>query len=110
VDAILSYYDISEEQFGNYRVETMKIVIPGNVTAKLVPVGTYIIGGKGRVDLIGPNLKEVKLLLVPANMTRDGTEFQFKSSLSANDKTESVSEEEMEWTWKIATPSPYLLF
>jgi hypothetical protein len=110
VETILSDYDISENKLGNYCVETMKIVIPGNVTvqAQLVPVGTYILGGRGRVDLISPTVKDAKLLFVPANMTSVVAGLQFIGILSGNDKTKPVAEE-IEWAWKILTPPPDLL-
>ncbi len=43
----------SEERSGSYPVESLEIRI-GRSTVELVPVGTWIIGAQGRVDMRGP--------------------------------------------------------
>lgn len=106
----LSFHSaITEEQLGKYNVETMRIGLQGdgNAQAELVPVGTFVIGARGRVDLVGPTGKTVKLLLVNKNETRAGAKRQvFPANL--HDGATREAEGQAEWAWKIATPPPDL--
>ena len=69
---------ISEEYIGDYEVDSYTISI-GKNKIKLDPIGTNIIGAKGRVDMIGPYGK-VRFVLDIEKRTGG--------------------------TWKIATPPP----
>ena len=54
---------ITEENIGSYEVHTITIVI-GKTKIELEPIGTLLIGAKGRVDMKGPK-GSVKIVLVP---------------------------------------------
>jgi hypothetical protein len=57
--------EIFEEYIGSYSAKALNIEL-GSYKLKLQPIGTNIIGAKGRVDLIGANGK-VKFVLVNKN-------------------------------------------
>lgn len=50
-----SYTDksITEEYIGSYSVKKMDLKLVGNILT-FEPIGTLLIGAKGRIDLIGP--------------------------------------------------------
>ncbi len=99
--------EITEEQMGKYGVETGNIVLQGdsNGQAHLHPVGTFIIGARGRVDLTGPTGKTVKLLLVEKKAKSARTRINEPFS-SYPERQKPKTEGEAEWVWKIATPPP----
>ncbi len=49
----ISYADISisEEYLGNYSVKKMIITFFNNEKIELIPIGLYIVGAKGRIDM-----------------------------------------------------------
>lgn len=51
-----------EEALGSYEIESAKVRL-GTKTLSIVPVGTFVIGAFGRVDVTGPNGKVTWLLL-----------------------------------------------
>ena len=53
---------IFEESIGEYEAQTVTISLGAN-KLKLNPIGTNLIGAKGRIDLIGPNGK-IRFVLV----------------------------------------------
>lgn len=60
-DAIaVTQHRITEEALGTYDAPGLEVRI-GTATVRFVPVASVIIGGHGRVDVIGPN-GEVKLI------------------------------------------------
>ncbi|MEO5371314.1 MAG: hypothetical protein H7833_14670 [Magnetococcus sp. DMHC-1] len=53
LDYIVEEIEIHEERLGTYTVPSMKIQL-GSEEVKLEPMGLVIIGGLGRIDMIGP--------------------------------------------------------
>ncbi len=75
--------DLNEENIGTYSAEQMILRI-GRQEVDLVPIGTLLIGSKGRVDVIGPAGKAEMLLVAVA----------------------SKPASEVEWEWRIVTRPP----
>lgn len=92
-----------EEHIGRYHCKTMKIKIAADEVL-LNPIGTIIIGSRGRVDLEGKN-GTAKLVFVP----EDASGPKIKVSVSVDhqgygkERGKTVSEK---YVWKIATPPP----
>lgn len=96
--------DLFEEGIGYYTARKMIIEI-GPQQVSLIPVGTMLIGSKGRVDAKGPS-GSFRLILVNKNST--GPVVRVTVSLEPNAKA-LVSEEtqqKIEWTWKIVSEGP----
>ncbi|MBF0137196.1 MAG: hypothetical protein HQL65_13230 [Magnetococcales bacterium] len=53
LDYVVEEIEIHEERLGTYTVPSMKIQL-GSEEVKLEPMGLVIIGGLGRIDMIGP--------------------------------------------------------
>jgi hypothetical protein len=99
--------EIFEEYIGSYSAKALNIEL-GSHKLKLEPIGTNIIGAKGRVDLIGANGK-VRFVLVNKNASTP------KIKLSVSIKGEEPPKEEkepkvIEWEWKIATRPPRIQY
>lgn len=62
-------YQISEENLGDYSAIGLKVKI-GAQEVEFVPIASVIIGGYGRVDVVGP-AGEVKLIAADAEKFRD---------------------------------------
>jgi hypothetical protein len=94
---------IHEEFSGEYEVPALDIIFAGK-TVRLDPIGTMLIGAKGRVDLIGKN-GTVALILVDKKL--DGPNIQvkmFTSKKEAKDYEEKKKGEQpkvVEWEWKV---------
>jgi len=99
---------IIEDYIGEYSAKVIQIEL-GPHTIKLEPVGTNLIGAKGRVDLIGANGK-VKFVLV--DKTSSGP--RIKMTVWVNGEKPPADREEgkkdAEWGWKIATPPPSIQY
>lgn len=87
---------INEEYVGSYDVASLEIQI-GVVNVRFDPIGTNLIGVKGRVDMHGPN-GTVKFVLVPETAS---------SPMLPKDELEPVVEE---WVWKISTRHPNIRY
>ena len=55
---------INEDYIGNYDVRSLEVSIGAAITIHFDPIGTNLIGAKGRVDMHGPH-GTVRFLLVP---------------------------------------------
>ncbi len=98
---------IFEEYVGAYSVQVLNIEL-GNHKLNLEPIGTNLIGAKGRVDLIGANGK-VKFVLVNKN----SSEPKIKVSVWIEGEESPKKDEEpsvIEWGWKIATSPPRIKY
>ena len=93
---------LHEEFIGDYSADTMALDIGTN---KIVfdPIGTNLIGAKGRVDMQSAK-GSVKFVLVPADATAMSWRFRVTEGLEPAPK-EPVAPVE-NWAWKIATPPP----
>lgn len=102
-----SVKSIIEDGLGEYEVNTATIKI-GPSEIKLEPIGTNVIGAKGRVDMNGLN-GTVKFVLVDQEASEPRTSVPIwirgekPPPLPAKPKC-------IKWTWKISTPPPYLRY
>jgi len=101
--------ELFEEDLGTYPVRTMTIQI-GRQRTTLTPVGTRLIGSKGRVDVDGPYGKAA-LVLVDKDATSPRPRVRVRI-IDPKEKAqpEIENEKKIEWAWKIATPPPALQY
>ena len=92
-----------EEYIGSYKVDALDIIL-GDTKITLTPIGTNLIGAKGRVDMKGPR-GTVKFVLVPKDLS--GPEISIQVIIQGE---EASAKEEVkpitDWEWKISTPPP----
>ena len=93
--------NLHEEQLGSYEAKQLKIAI-GRHVITLTPVGTFLIGARGRVDMKGP-FGMVKFVIVPPASTG------VRVLLNPN-KKDKVFVPPENWVWKIATPPPRISY
>lgn len=95
---------MNEQIIGNYEAESLVLEIGANKVC-FDPIGRYVIGARGRVDMNGPH-GTVKFLLVP----KDAASPLFgvrRVSITEKPPPDSEPMEHIsEWTWKIGTPPP----
>jgi len=107
-----SKIDIYEEALGSYTVQQMKIKI-GKKTAKLIPIGTILIGTKGRVDMTG-DAGTIRFILADKQAT--GPKIEIKVFLSEEEKRKDEEKRKkaikpkIDWTWKITTNPPRIKY
>jgi hypothetical protein len=98
--------ELNEENIGPYLAPVMIIRI-GRKTINLEPVGTLLIGSRGRVDVIGPTSRS-QLLLLDSKLTslRQLVRVSpgFRGETPASPTTRSASE--IDWAWRIVTRPP----
>jgi hypothetical protein len=111
--AQIDYRNVSlnEEFLGVYETRQMILKI-GRFTVTLTPIGTMLIGVKGRVDVQGPSGRATLFLvsklatsarsLIHVTIRRPGDPPPSRSS------PEPIRQ--IEWTWKIGTPPPEMKF
>lgn len=102
---------IFEEYIGRYSAKALNIEL-GHHKLRLEPVGTIIIGARGRVDLIGAN-GTVKFVLV--NKQLSGPKIKADIRIKGEEPPEEPPEKSgtsdvAEWDWKIATPPPHITY
>ncbi|MBK1782599.1 hypothetical protein JHL22_15405 [Advenella sp. WQ 585] len=97
---------ITEEYIGSYTAPEM-IINLGNEQVILTPVGTNLIGAKGRVDIAG-RLGSAQLVLIDAN-TRNVND-PLRKPESENQEPTNESEEKKAlpktWEWKFVSAPP----
>lgn len=97
---------INEEYIGSYEVASLEVQI-GAVNVRFDPIGTNLIGAKGRVDMHGPH-GTVKFVLVSKTASSPTVRVIIRDSSSeTKDEPEPIVEE---WAWKIATRSPNIKY
>ena len=97
--------DLNEEGVGSYPARQMILRI-GRQEVDIVPIGTFFIGSKGRVDVIGPAGK-VEILLVDSK--RELLRPQVLVTVGVGRKSPGIQSEmprEIEWDWRIVSRPP----
>lgn len=96
--------NITEDDIGSYYAKKMDLILAGK-RLTFDPIGTLLIGTKGRIDLIGPR-GTIKFLL--ADRLSKGLEFKFtttvitgKDSEKPIEKEQTIDKKSTEWVWKI---------
>ena len=85
--------NLTEENIGTYSVKCMKIDFAGQ-SILLSPVGTLLIGTKGRIDMEGA---KGKIQFILADKNSNG----MKVNISINKKEDESEPKAIDWTWKI---------
>jgi hypothetical protein len=100
--------DLNEENIGSYRAPVMILKI-GRQEITMTPVGTLLIGSKGRVDVEGPTGR-AHLLLV--NSQASGPTMKVRISIGGNSEPPALeaAPKEIKWAWKIATSPPIIRY
>lgn len=93
-----------EEEYGSYVIKKMSIVIKGQQVV-LDPIGTMLIGAKGRVDMEG-SYGKIRFLLVDKTLKEPRITVRIIDSLHKALEEQKPKEAPIEWGWKIATPPP----
>lgn len=109
----IEYRDIrlNEEFSGDYTAREMILKI-GRSTVTFRPIGTMLIGSKGRVDVEGP-LGKARLVLINKKVTSARQLIQVTVTVAGHPPPAPPSREaikNIEWTWKISTPPPAMTF
>lgn len=94
---------INEEFYGEYEVDIKSILI-GNTEVFLDPIGTMLIGAKGRVDMKGR--REVRRFVL---VDKKSTKPHFNISITINGEnpvSPPVRTEPIEWDWKLTSMPP----
>ena len=101
--------ELFEENLGTYTVRRMIIQI-GRQAISLTPVGTLLIGSKGRVDVEGPYGKAA-LVLVDKDAVSPRPRVRVRI-IDTKEKVQPEVEKEtkIEWVWKIATWPPAIQY
>lgn len=97
---------IHEELIGEYKTTSMTIRFKGNEVI-LDPIGTNLIGAKGRVDMKG-SAGTVKFVLV--NKQSSGPMIKLMIQIAEEPVEEEIENQENAWDWKIATPPPRIKY
>lgn len=109
-DIKLNYRDIqlNEENIGSYSAPQMILKI-GRQEITMTPVGTLLIGAKGRVEVVGP-AGRTRLVLVNSKASAPTV----KVTVSIGGKPErslaEAASKEIKWKWKIATSPPNIQY
>lgn len=95
-----------EENIGSYQAPMMTISI-GNNQVKLEPIGTLLIGARGRVDMEGPK-GVARLVIVPKESSgpRVRVEVMSQGQVPSPKDEQPVSE----WVWKLASSPPRITY
>jgi hypothetical protein len=91
---------IFEELLGSYEIEQMTIKI-GDSHLRILPVGTILFGGIGRVDIVGHG-ENIMIVLAP----KDATMPRVRVIFADEEKDESPELDWNEFVWKIAVRDP----
>ncbi len=97
---------LTEEMIGSYQAPMLVITI-GNNVVRLEPVGRFIFGAAGRVDIKGSK-GVARLLVVP----KDSAGPRVRVEVIAPGQTPTPVERPSvsEWVWKLASPPPVIKY
>jgi hypothetical protein len=106
----VTYRDIelNEENIGSYRARQMVLKI-GRQEITMMPVGTLLIGSKGRVDVVGP-AGRTRLLLVNSEAPSPVIKVTVRIGGKAAPPAVEAPPKEIKWAWKIATSPPTIRY
>lgn len=93
--------ELSEPFIGRYVADRMDIDI-GRQHVSLVPIGTLLVGYRGRVDVEG-SAGSGQIVLVDKNARRPGDLFKVKVSATAGPFPTAVALKQVSWVWKTVT-------
>lgn len=94
--------ELTEDHIGIYRTEVMVISF-ANQQIKLKPIGTLLIGTKGRIDMEGARGR-VQFIL--ADKDSKGMKISVSISINGEPPPEKEPIKTPDWTWKIVLREP----
>jgi hypothetical protein len=109
-----SEIELNEENIGSYTAKRLTIVIGANEIV-LTPIGTLLIGSKGRVDVKG-SAGTSRLVLIdkkivnPSQMVHVTVSIIPPGGRPSPSPKSPPSSEKIEWTWKIVSRPPVMGF
>jgi len=98
--------ELNEENIGAYRAPEMILRI-GRQEITMTPVGTLLIGAKGRVDVVGP---AGRTRLILADSEANGPVRKVPVSIGTPGPAPKAAPKEIKWKWKIATSPPTIQY
>lgn len=96
--------ELNEENIGPYTAKQMVLRI-GPKSVVLEPIGTLLVGAKGRVDIIGP-AGNAQLLLVDSSASGPASLIHAVEIGKKPPSPEPKPTREIKWEWKIVTRPP----
>lgn len=106
------YHDIklNEDYIGSYTAKRMVLKF-GRQEVNFTPVGTLLIGSKGRVNVVGP-AGSARLVLINKNATSAHSLIRVTARIVGQPAPLPPPEptEPIEWVWKIVSPPPTMKF
>lgn len=101
---------LNEEFSGPYEVDQMSLSIGPSVVL-FKPVGTMLIGAKGRVDVQGAH-GSARLVLVSHKVEKAQQLIDISISFSGAETVPAGKRDHdsIQWVWKLATPAPNMRF
>ena len=97
--------ELTEEQIGSYSATQMNLWI-GRQEVLLMPIGTLLVGAKGRVDVIGP-LGRAEILLVDRLASSPGSLIHVSFGVGGKvPPAPRKAANTVSWEWKIVTRPP----
>jgi hypothetical protein len=100
--------ELNEENIGSYRARRMLLRI-GRQQVTLTPVGTFLIGARGRVDLVGP-AGRTRFVLVDSEASRPQVKVTVSFAGQHNAPAKEEARRDIKWAWKIATNAPTIRY
>jgi len=100
--------ELNEDFIGAYVAPELILVI-GRSTVTFTPVGTMLIGSKGRVDVRGP-LGSARLVLINKKISNARQLVKVTVTLAGDPPAIKQPVEPIEWEWKISNPLPNMTF
>lgn len=100
-------FPLHEQLLGSYTAKAARIMV-GRQVVTLKPVGTFLIGARGRVDMTGPR-GITKFVIVPPNAQRVQVTITEVKPGDRPKPAEPTAPPET-WVWKIATPPPRITY
>ncbi|MGB3836254.1 hypothetical protein [Castellaniella sp.] len=100
---------LHEEQLGLYEANQLEILL-GRQLIRLKPIGTFLIGARGRVDMTGPR-GIVRFVIVPPALEKPS--FRVTVSIGGKENTPTPEPKYVppeEWVWKISTLPPRIMY
>ena len=103
---------ITEENIGTYETKELKIIINDNI-ATFTPIGTLLIGTKGRIDL---SSKHGIVRFILADKDSFGPKIEVNVFYTDEErkifeeKQKTLQKKEINWTWKIASEPPIVKY
>lgn len=106
----ISYRDVelNEENIGSYGAPQMILKI-GRQEITMTPVGTMLVGAKGRVEIVGP-AGRARFLLVNGETSGPLSKVPVSIGSSPEPPATTTAAKPIKWVWKIATSPPVVRY